>query len=33
VGTTYEVEAKPSDLALGFVAEAEPFENLVLTDI
>jgi hypothetical protein len=31
MGTTYEVEAKPSDLALGFSAEAEPFANPVLT--
>jgi hypothetical protein len=35
VGATYEVEAKPSDPALGFgaKAKAEPFENPVLTDI
>jgi hypothetical protein len=26
-----KVEAKPSDPALGFGAEAEPFENPVLT--
>jgi hypothetical protein len=26
-----KVEAKPSDLALGFGAEAEPFESVVLT--
>jgi hypothetical protein len=31
VGATYEVEAKPSDPALGFGDEAEPFENPVLT--
>jgi hypothetical protein len=31
VGATYEVEAKPSDPALGFGAEAEPFKNPVLT--
>jgi hypothetical protein len=31
VGATYEVEAKPSNPALGFGAEAEPFENPVLT--
>jgi hypothetical protein len=31
VGATYEVEAKPSDPALGFGAEAEPFMNPVLT--
>jgi Retrotransposon gag protein len=33
VGTTYKVEAKPSDPALGFSAEAEPFVNPVLTDM
>jgi hypothetical protein len=32
VGATYEVEAKPSNLALGFGAEAEPSENPVLTE-
>jgi hypothetical protein len=31
VGATCEVEAKPSDPALGFSAEAEPFANPVLT--
>jgi hypothetical protein len=31
VGATYKVEAKPSDPALGFGAEAEPFANPVLT--
>jgi hypothetical protein len=31
VGATYEVEAKPSDPALSFGAEAEPSENPVLT--
>jgi hypothetical protein len=31
VGAIYEVEAKPSDPALGFGAEAEPFENPVVT--
>jgi hypothetical protein len=33
VGATYEVEAKPSDPALDFGAEAEPFENPVLTGV
>ena len=31
MGATYKVEAKPSDPALGFGAEAEPFANPVLT--
>jgi hypothetical protein len=31
VGTPFAVEAKPSDLALGFGAKAKPFKNLVLT--
>jgi hypothetical protein len=31
VGATYKVEAKPSNLALGFGAEAKPFANPVLT--
>jgi hypothetical protein len=31
VGATYEVDAKPSDPALGFCAEGEPFEKPVLT--
>jgi hypothetical protein len=31
VGTTYVVEAKPSDPALGFGLEAEPLDNLPLT--
>jgi hypothetical protein len=31
VGATYEVEAKPSDPALSFGADAEPFANPVLT--
>jgi hypothetical protein len=33
VGATHKVEAKPSDLALSFGAEAEPFANPVLTKI
>jgi hypothetical protein len=32
VGATYKVEAKPSDPALSFGADAEPFANPVLTD-
>jgi hypothetical protein len=32
VGATYEVDAKPSDPALSFGAEAEPSKNPVLTE-
>jgi hypothetical protein len=28
-----KVEAKPSDPGLGFGTKAEPFENLVLTEV
>jgi hypothetical protein len=31
VGATYEVEAKPSNPAIGFRTEAEPLEKPVLT--